>query len=454
MKKAIAPILMFATVLLASLLCMRYTFVCQEYEGLFLNTPDWWARAWAQQLPVSGIISDFLTQFYRDPLYGAIITAVLITGVFLLLRGILCRFGLSGNAIAAFASGALWVFVAHSSTSKPAVFVLLLMAAAWLLSLLFKIKQLRKERKADLPLSSVMLVAAAACVVLSPAVMRAENFNRVKVDALYGIWDDLLATVPPEEAEKNAELTPFALLALSGKGELGDKMFTYPVFEQNDLDMEAYDGKGEYYTSLLFKACLYQYLGCYNEAIHNYFQWSTQLRQGTSFVVLRRLAELYCLQGNYDLMEKYCRILDKSLLNGAYVRHFRAMATKGTAQQPTSVQDRAAMPVISHDPLYNLVLLQSSGFDTRMSADRMLCTLILKKDFIRFGSIMEVLAPAYEHIPLHFQEVMVFAGLRSFDVDAAVVERYSAFVSDMMDMPQERLFQLYKGSAFPFLFSE
>ena len=50
--------------------------------------------------------------------------------------------------------------------------------------------------------------------------------------------------------------------------------------------------------------------------------------------------------------------------------------------------------------------------------------------------------------------LMVFAGLRSFDVDAAVVERYSAFVSDMMDMPQERLFQLYKGSAFPFLFSE
>jgi len=285
-------------------------------------------------------------------------------------------------------------------------------------------------------------------------VMHTERFSRVKVDALYGVWDDLLKTVPAEVAEQDSELTPFALLALSGKGELGDKMFSYPVYEQNDLDMEAYDGKGEYYTSLLFKACLYQYLGCYNEAIHNYFQWSTQLRQGTGFVVLRRLVELYCLQGNFALMEKYCRILEKSLLNGAYVRHFRALAAKGTPQQPTSVAERTAIPVITHDPLYNLVLLQSSGFDTRMSADRMLCTLILKKDFVRFSSLMEVLAPAYERIPLHFQETMLFAGMRSFDVDETVVERYSSFVTDMMDMPQDRLFERYKGSAFPFLFSE
>ena len=453
MKKAIVPILVFATVLLASLLCMRYTFICQEYEGLFLNTPDWWSRAWAQPLPLSGIISDFLSQFYRDPLYGAIITAVLITGSFLLLRRILGRFGLPGNALSVLGAGALWVFVSRSATAKPAVFCLLVLAALCLLLLLLK-KRPMKDWRFDLPMSSVILVAAAALVVLSPSVMRTERFSRVKVDALYGVWDDLLKTVPAEVAEQDSELTPFALLALSGKGELGDKMFSYPVYEQNDLDMEAYDGKGEYYTSLLFKACLYQYLGCYNEAIHNYFQWSTQLRQGTGFVVLRRLVELYCLQGNFALMEKYCRILEKSLLNGAYVRHFRALAAKGTPQQPTSVAERTAIPVITHDPLYNLVLLQSSGFDTRMSADRMLCTLILKKDFVRFSSLMEVLAPAYERIPLHFQETMLFAGMRSFDVDETVVERYSSFVTDMMDMPQDRLFERYKGSAFPFLFSE
>ena len=453
MKKAIVPIIVFVAVLLASLLCMRYTFICQEYEGLFLNTPDWWARAWSQSLPLSGIISDFLTQFYRDPLYGAIITAVLITASFLLLRGILSRIGLPGNSISAFAAGGLWVLLSRAGSSKPVVFACLVLLAAYLLSMLFK-KRTQKDWKVDLPLSSVFIVAAAALVVLSPAVMRTERISRVKVDAIYGIWDDLLKTVPPEVAEQDAELTPFALLALSGKGELGSKMFSYPVYEQNDLDMEAYDGKGEYYTSLLFKACLYQYLGCYNEAIHNYFQWSTQLGQGTGFVVLRRLAELYCLQGNYALMEKYCRILDKSLLNGAYTRHFRALAAKGTPQQPTSVAERAAMPVITHDPLYNLALLQSAGFNTQMSADRMLCTLILKKDFARFATVLEAIAPAYERIPVHFQEVMLFAGLRSYDVDPAIVERYSAFVTDMMDLPQKQLYERYKGSAFPFLFSE
>ena len=89
-----------------------------------------------------------------------------------------------------------------------------------------------------------------------------------------------------------------------------------------------------------------------------------------------------------------------------------------------------------------------------MATERMLCTLILKRDFARFRSVMEVLAPAYERIPLHFQETMAFTGMRSFPIDDSVVERYSTFVSEMMDMPQERLFALYKGSAFPFLFSE
>ena len=383
MKKVVIPVILFVTVLLASLLCMRYTLVCQEYEGLFLNTPDWWARAWAQPLPVSGIISDFLSQFCRDPFYGALIIAVLITGSFLCLRAIVRRFGIPADAIAALGAGLLWVLLSRSSSFKPAVFVLLVLVVLLLLSLLMK-KRPQKDWWYGLPMAGVVIVAATAFVVLSPKVQRTERFSRVKVDALYGVWDDLLDTVTPMVAVEDPELMPFALLALSGKGELSNKLETYPVQDENVLDMINYDGKAEYYTSLLFKACLYQYLGCYNEAIHNYYQWSTQLRQGTGFVVLRRLAELYCLQGNFALMEKYCRILEKSLLNGAYVRHFRAVAAKVTAQQPTPVPDRSIMPIITHDPHYNLVLLHDYGFESPMLTDRMRATLMLKGDYVIF----------------------------------------------------------------------
>ena len=464
MKKLVIPVALFAAVFLVNLLCMPYTLVCQEYEGLFLNTPDWWSRAWHQTLPLSGVVSDFLVQFYRVPAFGALITAALVTTAFLLCRGSVGRFTRFSDTVAALVAALLWVFVAHSGSPKPAVFAVLVLLVLFVLVALIT-RNLRLlcsgclfrqfsgplNRVAGDLLAAMFIIAAAAVIVFSPLVQRTERFSRVKADALYGVWDDLLKTVPPEVAEKDGELTPFALLALSGKGQLGDRMFSYPVSEENDLDMVLYDGKGDYYTSLLFKACLYQFLGCYNEAIHNYCQWATQLSHGTGFVVLRRLAELYCLQGNYALMEKYCRILDKSLMNRAYVRHFRRLAAQGTAQEPTPVAERAMVPVITHDPLYNLFLLESSGFSTPMSSERMLCTFILKKDFTRFRRAMEVLAPSMERIPRHYQETMVFCGMESDKIDGAVKSRYASFLADLADMTPDQAIMRYEGSAFPFL---
>ena len=75
MRKWITPVLLFAAVFLVSRVCQPFTLICQEYEGLFLNTPDAWTRAFAQPWPLSGIVSDFLIQFYRDPVYAALICA-------------------------------------------------------------------------------------------------------------------------------------------------------------------------------------------------------------------------------------------------------------------------------------------------------------------------------------------------------------------------------------------
>jgi len=378
MKKWITPVLLFAAVFLVSRVCQPYTLICQEYEGLFLNTPDGWTRAFAQPWPLSGIVSDFLIQFYRDPVYGALILAVIVTLVFLLCRGLCKCLGFTLDSLPALGAGALWFFLSRSSEPKVGIAVLLVLSALWLLSLLLK-KRPGRAWKPDLALALVLVHLAAALTIFSPSVQRTERFSRVKHDALYGVWDDLLKTVPPAVAEKDPELTPFALLALSGKEQLGDRMFTYPVYEENDLDMIYYDGNREYYTSLLFKACLYQYLGCYNEAVHNYYQWATQLPKGTSFVVLRRMVELYYLLGDYTLMEKYCRILDHTSVNGAYVRHFRALAAKGTPREADAPDVRVQIPVITHDPLYNLILLQRNGFDTPMLRDRMPAAAMLRK---------------------------------------------------------------------------
>ncbi len=451
MRKAVIPILLLLGVFLVSWLCQPFTLICQEYEGLFLATPDAWARAFAQPFPLSGILSDFLIQFYRDPVYGALITAVIVALVFLLLRGILSRRGLPvTDTLSALGAGVLWFFLARSPEPKPAVAALLILLGLWLLSLLLPVRK-GKAWRADLPVAAALVLAAAAGTVFSPAVQRTERFSRVKRDALYGVWDDLLKAVPPSVAEKDGELTPFALLALSAKGQLGERMFSYPVYSENDLDMCDYDGNAEYYTSLLFKAALYQHLGCYNEAVHNYCQWATQLRKGTGFIVLRKLVEMYCLLGDYTLMEKYCRVLDHSLLHRSYVKYYRAQAAQGEAHATEPAAVRSVIPVISHDPLYNLLQLESVGIHAASSADRTLATILLRGNPAQLRSVLERLGPSYERIPKHFQEAMVFYGIRSGNVDASVVERYSAFVEDLQLLTDEQLIERYRDTAFIYL---
>lgn len=376
MKRWIISLLLFVAVFAVTWLCLPYTFICLEYESF----------------------NNVLFQFFREPLYGALIVALAVTLVYLLLSFVL-------------------------------------------------------PKKAWIPVAFGIAVAA-VLVVFSPGVRRTERWSRVKRDAIYGVWDDLLQTATPAVCEKDPEMTPFALLALSGKGQLGDKMFTYPVFEENDLDMVLYDGKTEYYNSLLFKYCLYQYLGCYNEAIHNLFQWATQLKDGMGYVVLRRLTELYYLQGNYVLMEKYCRVLDQSLFHGAFVRHFRALAAKGTPQEPTPADVRAQIPVIGHDPMYNLLLLESNGIHSPLSGDRLLATLLLRRQREAFLQAVQNFMQEEERLPRHFQEAMLFWGARPANPDQAVLDRYQAFCQDVMALPDDVLIDRYKDTAFLYLSQE
>ena len=458
MKKMILPVLLFAAVFLVSWLCQPFTLICQEYEGLFLATPDAWARAFAQPFPLSGIVSDFLVQFYRDPVYGALIVAGIVTGVFLLLRGVFSRLVPFADVLSALGAGALWAVLARAKEPKAGVAVLLVLLAVWLgyragrrFLGFARNDTAHPGRSRGIPFAAAVVLAVAAWTVFSPGVQRTERFSRVKRDALYGVWNDLLQTVPPSVAEKDPELTPFALLALSGKGQLGDRMFSYPVYSENDLDMSDYDGPTEYYTSLLFKAALYQHLGCYNEAVHNYCQWATQLSKGTGFIVLRKLVEMYCLLGDYTLMEKYCRVLDRSLLHKAYVRHYRQLAAQGEERGTEPAAVRSRIPVISHDPLYNLLLLESSGIHAESATDRTLATLLLRGNVTQLRSALERLAPSYERIPRHFQEAMVFYGVRSGRVDASVIERYSAFQMDLQVLTDEALAERYRDTAFLYL---
>ena len=403
MKKCLIPILLTAVVVCVSYFFQRYTLVCQEYDGLFLWAPDYWRWALSRPLPVSQALSDFLTQFYRVAAWGPWLVGLQVLAMYLIVR---LAVSVLREGLPTVAACGEWLVIALSRTAKPGVAVLLLTG---LFCLVFRLLRKGKRSGAGWAQTGVSVAILALCalfVALCPKVRRTETWAQVKSGVIFGKPGTVLKAATPARVRADRELTPFALLALGEQFELSSRLFEYPVYEENDLDMCLEE---DYYNSLFFRAFLYDALGCGNEACHQLFQLATQQEHGMSFLVLRQLVKEYYLLGNYALTEKYCKILDRSATHRKFVAAYRQLMAEGTPREPDSSAESAAAPLINRNPLFNLIRLSSES-PSDFAVDRLLCTFLLQRDLSRFATAFEaaVTAPRFsQSIPRVYQEAML-----------------------------------------------
>lgn len=402
MKKVLVPALLTAAAVLVSFLCQRHTLVCQEYDGLFLWAPDYFSWVLSRPLPVSQTLADFMTQFYRIAACGPWLVGLQVLLAWLLLKGILPR---KWTIVPTLGACAEWLVIAFSPTAKPGVAILLFLTILWLVSLFFRRGNETSGKWPWIP--AALVVVCALVVAFHPAVRHTERWAKVKSGVIYQKPDRVLSAATPARVQKERELTPFALLALGDKFELSERMFEYPVYEENDFDMCLEE---DYYNSLFFRAFLYDRLRCEDEACHNLFQLATQQKHGMSFMVLRQLVTEYYRQGDYGLVEKYCRILDRSSAHREFTASFRRLMKEGVPREKDTPETRGEAPLITRNPLYNLMQLSAQGKTSDYSVDRLLCTLLLQRDLQRFGPAFEaaVSSPRFaNHIPVVYQEGML-----------------------------------------------
>ena len=119
MKRVPIPVALAVAVFCITFLVQRYTFICQEYNGLFLLTPDYFRQVFREPLPISRIIGSFLVQFYRFSIYAPLIFAAIVTGIFLLLRAISRTLGLEAELPATAGACTAWYFSAKSIQRSP-----------------------------------------------------------------------------------------------------------------------------------------------------------------------------------------------------------------------------------------------------------------------------------------------------------------------------------------------
>lgn len=426
MKKILPPFILALCVFAVSILAQRCTLLCQECDGLFLMTPDYFRWAFEKPFPISQIVSDFLVQFYRISLCAPWIVALIVTSVFLLVRGILRVTRMNSVSFPLLVAAAVWFVMAVTGAAKPGVAVVLCLLPVWLISFFFRKREGAIPAKADTIASVVIVLTTALLLIFNPGIKKAETWARVKNAAIYGKWAVVNEAVSAEMALADHELTPFALLALDARHKLGDAMFSYPVYEENDLDMCL---ESDYYNSIFFHYILHSHIGCRNEAIHNLAQLATVQPHGTSFMVLRKLVSENFLAGNFDMVEKYCKVLERSQTHRGFISSYRTAMSAASPRNADGVAFRSTVPVINHNPAYNLVLFGAGGIPLEIIRDRLLCTLLLKRDLSGFLMALNAGAESPSTLPRHYQEALAIAEPRSLNMLASDIrERFRIFM--------------------------
>ncbi len=320
-NRIVVPAAIFGIVWYVTLPILRYTILLQEQKGLFLFTPDYFRQTFANPWPITRLISDFLVQFYQNAGTGAAIIAGIVTAEYLLVCSIFRlpssgkRFGVHSfrQIFGAAAALGTWCLIAHSPSLHPAVIVLVFTDIAALIFAFI----LRNAPKPEAScwwqgaVAILFVICGAAHIISNKKIREEERWYAVEYLVRCHDWDVTLAIATPQVCIEDISFVPYALLALNAKGQLGERLYDYPITGEESFG-DICDGT---WSSCSLNSVIYETIGCPNEAIHMAFQMGMGMDHGTSLGLLRQLIRLEIENGDYALAIKYAEILGRSPAN-------------------------------------------------------------------------------------------------------------------------------------------
>ncbi len=261
-------------------------------------------------------------------------------------------------------------------------------------------------------------------------------------------WDALL-----QEAKENPygdhRIQFMTNFALYHKGELLDKMFSYPqprgtrgLFlnfsgtQMANRDEDDTDD-GMYNSDLLYE------MGHVNFALQHAYNNMSLL--GKTYETLARMAECSMVNGNEAMARKYLNLLKRTLFHRDFARRYEAILADPDAVEEEFGAIRERLPIVDgfgHPTRHFLVLLQSKP-DNRMAIEYLMAWLLLEKTPDAVESICADIGHLRDvglaELPRHCQEAMLLkaelAGApvdtQGFRYDDAVAARVAEFRKDM-----------------------
>lgn len=409
----LVPVAIAAIVWYVTLPVLRYTLLMQEQKGLFLFTHDYFRQVLSDSWPVTTLISDFLVQFYGNASLGALITALIVAKTYMMVCTIF-RFTSFRQVLGGLAAAGTWYAIAHANTPHAGVVILML---AFLLALASLLVPLALKR---LPLAFKKLAvkagpgtgwwqaAAAVALTVGAGFLVATDKDLRESERWYAVeylsrahdWDVLLQIATPATCRNDMSYTPYALLALNAKGQLGERILDYPVNGPESLG-----DLGEMtWSGYSLRSQIQEVVGGTNEAIHLTYQLGMALPHGTSFGTLRQLIRLEIENGSYGLARKHAQVLSRSPWNrktaesairmaDASEREAAGAGTAGISGTSLDAAEddlrRTDAMVSENNAIYNLTaVIANSPHATSAARERLLCHLLLSGDAAGFRSLL------------------------------------------------------------------
>ncbi len=261
-------------------------------------------------------------------------------------------------------------------------------------------------------------------------------------------WDPLL-----QEAKENPygdhRIQFMTNVALYHKGELLDKMFSYPqpcgtrgLFLNFSGTQMADPGQDDTDDGMYNSDLLYE-MGHVNFALQHAYNNMSLL--GKTYETLARMAECSMVNGNEAMARKYLNLLGSTIFHQDFARRYKAILANPDAVEEEFGAIRERLPIVDgfgHPTRHFLVLLQSKP-DNRMAIEYLMAWLLLEKTPDAVESICADIGHLRDvgltELPRHCQEAMLLkselAGApvdtQGFRYDSDVVARVAEFRKDM-----------------------
>lgn len=205
-----------------------------------------------------------------------------------------------------------------------------------------------------------------------------EYFLRMDLAAERGDWEEVL-NVAEHSEQWSREGFFYVSLALANRGELGEKLFRYPVWGIGCLYLPR---SLDYHISVVGSEFYYR-LKVPNEAMHWTLQASIASPMGINFRTLKRLVDINIQKGDNRLADKYLAIMENTVVHEAWIRNRRALMQAAQTERVLP-NDKIDFFIGGRPFLSDMARVLDAGRSPEMTLDYILCGLLLNKDLSKF----------------------------------------------------------------------